>query len=140
MGAAVRQGLVTLANTLRSLPAYRDTALFLAANMIYADGLVALFAFGGIDAAGTFGWHTIEIGIFGILLTVTGAVGAYVGGRLDDLFGPKPIILGSLAILIVVGIGILSIGRDDVGFLSRGAAGARRRPRRLDRRARLRAA
>ncbi len=117
VGAAVRQGLATLANTLRTLPRHRDTALFLAANMIYADGLVALFAFGGIYAAGTFGWHTIEIGIFGILLTVTGAVGAYVGGRLDDRFGPKPIILGSLAILIVVGIGILSIGRDHVGFL-----------------------
>ena len=117
VGAAVRQGLVTLANTLRWLPRHRDTALFLAANMIYADGLVALFAFGGIYAAGTFGWHTIEIGIFGILLTVTGAVGAYVGGRLDDRFGPKPIILGSLAILIVVGIGILSIGRDHVEFL-----------------------
>ena len=51
-------------------------ALFLLANMIYADGLVALFAFGGIYAAGTFGWGTIEIGIFGILLTITGTLGA----------------------------------------------------------------
>jgi len=115
-GAAVRHGLATLANTLRALPQRRDTALFLLANMIYADGLVALFAFGGIYAAGTFGWHTIEIGIFGILLTITGAIGAYAGGRLDDRFGPKPVILGSLAILIVVSVGILSIGRDYVAF------------------------
>jgi UMF1 family MFS transporter len=115
--AALRQGLATLANTVSMLPRHRDTALFLIANMIYADGLVALFAFGGIYAAGTFGWHTIEIGIFGILLTVTGTIGAFVGGRLDDRFGPKPVILGSLAILIVVGIGILSIGRDHVAFV-----------------------
>jgi UMF1 family MFS transporter len=116
VGVAVRRGLATLANTLRRLPQQRDTALFLLANMIYADGLVALFAFGGIYAAGTFGWRTIEIGIFGILLTITGAIGAYVGGRLDDRFGPKPVILASLAILIVVGVGILSIGRDYVAF------------------------
>jgi UMF1 family MFS transporter len=114
---AVRQGLATLSNTLRTLPRHRDTALFLLANMIYADGLVALFAFGGIYAAGTFGWQTIEIGIFGILLTITGTIGAYVGGKLDDRFGPKPVILCSLAILIVVGIGILSVGRDHVGFV-----------------------
>ena len=35
-------------------------AAFLLANMIYTDGLVSLFAFGGIYAAGTFGWNTIR--------------------------------------------------------------------------------
>lgn len=45
--------------------------------MIYADGLVALFAFGGIYAAGTFGWGSIEIGIFGILLTIAGTAGRW---------------------------------------------------------------
>jgi UMF1 family MFS transporter len=61
---AVRQGLATLRLTLRELPRHRNVALFLLANMIYADGLVALFAFGGIFAASTFGWITIEIGLF----------------------------------------------------------------------------
>ncbi len=40
---------------------------FLIANMVYTDALVALFAFGGIYAAGTFGWQTLQIGTFGIL-------------------------------------------------------------------------
>ncbi len=117
--AAVRHGLVALADTLRTLPRHRDTALFLAANMIYADGLVALFAFGGIYAAGTFGWETIQIGVFGILLTITGTIGAFVGGKLDDRFGPRPVILGSLVLLIIAGIAILSIGRDHVAFVIR---------------------
>lgn len=115
--SAVREGLSTLRRTLRELPQLRNVALFLVANMIYTDGLIALFAFGGIYAAGTFGWGTIEIGLFGILLTITGTLGAYFGGKLDDRFGPKPVILGSLAILIAVGASILSIGRDHIGFV-----------------------
>jgi UMF1 family MFS transporter len=114
---AVRRGLASLVGTVRDLPAHRNVATFLAANMIYTDGLVALFAFGGIYAAGTFGWSTIEIGIFGILLTITGTIGAFVGGRLDDRFGAKAVILGSLTMLVLAGIGILSVGRDHVAFV-----------------------
>jgi UMF1 family MFS transporter len=114
---AARRGVATLADTLRHLPRACNIALFLLANMIYADGLVALFAFGGIYAAGTFGWSTIEIGIFGILLAVTGALGAFVGGRLDDRVGPKPVILCSLVILILAALVILSIDRDRVAFI-----------------------
>ncbi len=114
---AMRQGLVNLIETLRHLPRYRDVSLFLIANMIYADGLVALFAFGGIYAAGTFGWTVIEIGIFGILLVVVGIVGALAGGLLDDRLRSKPVILAGLMILITAVIGILSIGRDHIFFV-----------------------
>jgi UMF1 family MFS transporter len=85
--------------------------------MIYADGLIALFSFGGIYAAGTFGWGTIEIGVFGILLTITATIGALVGGTLDDRLGPKRVILASLVTLIVAGIAILLIDRDYVPFI-----------------------
>jgi UMF1 family MFS transporter len=114
--AAVGHGLATLAATLRRLADHRNVATFLLANMIYADGLVALFAFGGIYAAGTFGWGTIQIGTFGILLTITGALGAWLGGKLDDRFGPKPVILGSLVMLILASLAILSTGREHVLF------------------------
>ena len=115
--AAIRHGLRTLAGTLRDLPRRRDASLFLLANMIAADGLVALFAFGGIYAAGTFGWGLIEIGLFGILLTIAGTVGAYVGGRLDDRIGPKPVILASLATLIAADVAILAIDPDYVPLI-----------------------
>jgi UMF1 family MFS transporter len=110
--AAVGSGLRMLADTLRTLPQHRDAALFLIAYMVAADGLGALFAFGGIYAAGAFGWGTIEIGVFGIVLTITGTVGAYVGGRLDDRLGPKPVILGSLVALIAATAAILLIEPD----------------------------
>jgi UMF1 family MFS transporter len=114
---ALRTGLGTLARTLRDLPRERDLALFLLANMICADGLVALFAFGGIYAAGTFGWGTIQIGMFGILLTIAGSIGAFVGGKLDDRYGPKRVILGSLLILMMSGAAILTIDRDQIAFV-----------------------
>jgi UMF1 family MFS transporter len=117
VGVAVRRGLRTVAHTVRGLPRHRDLALFLIANMIYTDGLVALFAFGGIYAAGTFGWSTIEIGVFGILLTITGTLGAWLGGKLDDRVGPKPVIAGALVILIAASVAILSIGRDTILFV-----------------------
>ena len=62
--AALREGLSGLRRTLGELPKQKSLATFLLANMIYTDGLVSLFAFGGIYAAGTFGWHTIQIGTF----------------------------------------------------------------------------
>jgi UMF1 family MFS transporter len=117
VGAAIRRGIATLFETLGHLPRYRDASLFLLANMIYADGLVALFAFGGIYAAGTFGWTLIEIGIFGILLTIAGIFGALVGGFLDDRLRSKPVILAGLMILIGAVIAILSIDRDRIFFV-----------------------
>ena len=69
--------------------------------MIYQDALVSLFAFGGIYAAGMFGWQTIELGIFGIMLAIAGAFGAWSGGKLDDRFGPKRVIAGSMLILLL---------------------------------------
>src|ERR1700760_4867623 len=48
---ALREGLSELKQTLRELPSRKSLAGFLLANMIYTDGLVSLFAFGGIYAA-----------------------------------------------------------------------------------------
>src|ERR1700726_2066711 len=86
---AMREGLVELKQTLTELPKQKSMAAFLLAIMIYTDGLVSLFAFGGIYAAGTFGWDTIRIGTFGIILAIAGTFGAWLGGRLDDRVGSK---------------------------------------------------
>src|SRR6202040_2321922 len=88
--AALREGLAELRQTLAELPKQRSIVSFLLANMIYTDGLVSLFAFGGIYAAGTFAWNTIQIGTFGIILAIAGTFGAWLGGKLDDRLGPKP--------------------------------------------------
>jgi MFS transporter, UMF1 family len=117
LGAAVNSGMARLRQTVFSLQAKRDLARFLLANMIYADALVALFAFGGIYAAGAFGWGSIEIGVFGILLTVTGTFGAWLGGRLDDRLGSRVVISASLIVLMLTCLGIMGTTRESVFFV-----------------------
>jgi UMF1 family MFS transporter len=103
-------------DTIRSLPQHRDMLFFLIARMIYSDGLSAIFAFGGIYGASVFGWGATELGIFGIVLSLTGILGALIGGVLDDRAGSKTVILVSLLLLIAGALGILSVDKTSVLF------------------------
>lgn len=114
---ALRDGLRQLRATIAEARQDGATARFLLANLVYQDGLVALFAFGGIYGAGVFGWGALELGLFGILLTISGTIGSWIGGRLDDRIGAKSVILGSLAVLGLVCLAIVSLGREHVGFV-----------------------
>src|SRR5262245_23701262 len=114
---ALRAGLLELKRSLGELPRRKSLATFLLANMIYMDGLVSLFAFGGIYAAGTFGWHTIQIGTFGIILAIAGTLGAWLGGKLDDRLGPKSVIVGSMLILLLSLAAILLVDKDSILFV-----------------------
>jgi MFS family permease len=49
----------------------------------------AVIALGGVYAGANFGWGLVTTGIFGIIVTVFAAVGAFAGGALDDRIGSK---------------------------------------------------
>ena len=89
------------------------TIYFLLASAVFRDGLAAVFTFGGIIAAGTFGFELSEVIFFAIFGNVVAAVGAVIGGFLDDRIGPKAVIMGSLVGLLVAGTAILILGNGD---------------------------
>ena len=109
-GSAVRFGLRELRNTLGELRQRRGILKFLVARMIYQDGVNGLLILGGVFAAGMFGWATIEIGIYGIILNVVAILGCLLAGRIDKRVGSKVTVVISLTMLLLATIGIISTG------------------------------
>ena len=100
------------------------TIFFLLASAIFRDGLAAVFTFGGIIAAGTFGFELSQVIFFAIFGNIVAAAGAIVGGFLDDKVGPKAVILASLTGLLVAGTVILVLGNGDYVFFGTAWAGS----------------
>ena len=107
VGIAI-QDVVTL---LKSIPGRKSLAFWLLGSMLYRDALAALYAFGGVYARLVLDWETTQIGIFGIAGLVVAIVACWIGGRLDGRYGPKPVIVGSVLILVSVVIVLCGMSR-----------------------------
>jgi UMF1 family MFS transporter len=92
------------------------TIFFLIASAIFRDGLAAVFTFGGVIAAGTFGFSLSQVIVFAIAGNVVAALGAVCGGALDDRVGPKNVIVWALSGLIVAAAAIFILGAGDHVF------------------------
>ncbi|TIH38691.1 MFS transporter [Subtercola vilae] len=84
----------------------RHTVYFLIASAVFRDGLTGVFTFGGVLAAGTFGFSSGQVIIFAIAANVTAGVSTVLVGRLDDRVGPKPVIVAALIGLVVSGLAV----------------------------------
>ncbi|MGF0227303.1 MFS transporter [Dietzia natronolimnaea] len=76
------------------------TVKFLVASAIFRDGLAGVFTFGAILAVTVYGLAPGDVLIFGVAANVVAALGAAVAGVVDDLVGPKAVIIGSLAAML----------------------------------------
>lgn len=84
----------------------RHTVYFLIASAVFRDGLTGVFTFGGVLAAGTFGFTASEVILFGIAANIVAGIATVSSGALDDRFGAKPLIVVSLVGLIVCGTAV----------------------------------
>lgn len=80
----------------------RSTWAYLVSSMFYRDALNAQFAFGGTYAVLVLNWTIPQIGLFGIIAAISAGVFTWIGGKFDMRFGPKPVIVACLLILILV--------------------------------------
>lgn len=85
----------------------RNAVRFLVASAIYRDGLAAVFTFGAVLAVTVYGMPPDMVLIFGVAANVVAAVGAGLGGLVEDRIGARGVILGSLVGLIAVAITLL---------------------------------
>jgi UMF1 family MFS transporter len=100
----ILQSYASIWAQLKSLRAQEpETLKFLISSAIYRDGLAGVFTFGAVLGSLAFGFSQTEIIIFGIAANVVSGLGAVIGGRLDDIFGSRSIIIFSLVGLIVAG-------------------------------------
>ena len=100
-------------NTFKNVRQYKEMTKFLIARLIYNDGLITVFAFGGIYASGTFGFSFQDILIFGIVLNVAAGFGAFLMGFLDDMIGGKTTIqISNVGLIVACIIAVSAPDRD----------------------------
>jgi UMF1 family MFS transporter len=95
-----------------SLRERQSLGAHLLSSMLYRDALNALYGIGGIYASGVLGWSITQIGIFGIIAAISAAVFTWAGGRMDSALGPKPVIVVSMWVLILVCLVVAGMSRD----------------------------
>jgi MFS transporter, UMF1 family len=87
----------------------RNVVYYLLASAVFRDGLAGVFAFGAVLGVRVYGISEANVLLFGVAASVVAALGAVVGGRVDDRVGSRPVILGSLAAMGAVGLTLLML-------------------------------
>ncbi len=112
--AGVAAALNQLKTTVLSLKRRISLASYLGSSLFYRDALNGLYGFGGVYATLVLGWSITQIGIFGIFGALTATIFSWLGGKADRRYGPKPVIVISIVILIIVCIIIVGMTREQI--------------------------
>lgn len=109
--------LAELWATIRSLPQRPWMARFLIGRMLIGDGISSFIAFGGVLAAGMFGWTTTQLGLYAIALSIAAGIGTFIGGRIDQKLGSKVTVLIASGVVLFGAFGIGLVGPDTLAFV-----------------------
>lgn len=86
-----------------------NVVYYLVSSAIFRDGLTGIFAFGAVLGVTVYGVSQADVLVFGVYASTVAAIGAVVGGLLADRMGAKPVIIGSLAAMIAIGLVLLAL-------------------------------
>ncbi len=115
--SAFGKGLGDLKAMLTELRREKQATRFLIARMLYADGKTAILFFGGVLAAGTMGWETLEMLAYGILLSILAVGGGLFAGWLDPRIGPKNAVLLEIGVTGLVVLAMLGTRPDRIAWI-----------------------
>ena len=104
--ASVALGLAGLRKTVSAAWLWPDMRYFMIARMLGTDGMTVVFSFGAVLASASFKWTAESLAVFGIVITIFGALGGFSGGLLDRRIGSKA--------LIITGLGLVLLGAASV--------------------------
>jgi MFS transporter, UMF1 family len=110
IGNAIRE----LISTLKSLPGRKSLSAYLGSSLLYRDALNGLYGFGGVYATLVLNWSITFVGIFGIIGAISAAFFSWVGGKADRKYGPKPVIV--FCIIVLIGVCSIIVGMTRESF------------------------
>ena len=97
----ISSSFTSIYTTFKEIRNYKKVVNFLIARLFYNDGLITIFALGGVYAVGSLNFTMNEVLILGIILNVFAALGSFVFGSYEDKIGTCNVINLSLVILII---------------------------------------
>jgi MFS transporter, UMF1 family len=112
--SSLSSALSRLWRTIKALPAHRSLATYLGSSMLYRDALNGLYSFGGTFALLVLDFSVVQVGVFGIIAAIGASVFSYVGGHADKRFGPKPVVIASIWVLMGVCFMLVNLSRDSM--------------------------
>lgn len=86
--------------TCKNVSNYQNIVRFLIARLFYNDGLITIFALGGVYAVGSIGFDFKEVMLLAIILNICAALGSFLFGFLEDKIGVRIVINITLVVLI----------------------------------------
>jgi MFS transporter, UMF1 family len=87
----------------------RNIVYYLLASAVFRDGLTGVATFGAVLGVNVYGISDSDVLLFGVGASVIAAIGALIGGLLDDRVGSKLIIVGSLTAMITVAVILMAL-------------------------------
>ena len=109
---SVAQSVARVWSSLKALSGRPSLASYLGASMLYRDALNGLYGFGGVYAGLVLDWELTNIGVFGIIAAISAALFSYLGGLADKRFGPKPVIIFAIVVLMLVCFTVVNMSRS----------------------------
>lgn len=112
--SSFKEAAAQVVTSIKGLKERKSLGFFLLGSMFYRDALNGLYTFGGVYAKLVLDWEVTQIGVFGVVAAIGAALFSYIGGFADRRFGPKPVVIFAILVLMCVSFTIINITPNSV--------------------------